>query len=275
MFDKEAIIALQEHASINAANVALAGTHETKELAALPSDYTLHNLEPYLPLRRRARGTMTTAILAAFTGYTVAHAETGASAFINPESMAATAVLNLGTPTAPGHADNLAKLQLKKTAAYSALTAVATGAGLKQSTAAEFLEDWPEHLKCFNDAGEIALPKAIAAMRKLTIESMRKLESSEQQLSASRSAFESVQATSVEPIPTTIYFECQPYSDLPRRMFVLRLGVQTGDTKPCITLRIVKAEQHAEEMANELGELIAVQFNGKEIPVMLGSYSKS
>lgn len=275
MFTKDTLTALQEGQSINAANSAIETSSVAKEIVALPSDYTLHNLERYLPARRRARGTMSTTVLSAFTEYAMLHAEPGATVFINPDDMSATAVLDLGSPTAPGHADNRAKLQVKKTAAYSALLTHASGAAHKQSTIAEFLEDWPEQIKCFNDAGAIAPPQAIAAIRKLSIESMRKLESSEGQLSASRSAFESVQATSVDPLPTTINFECPPYADLEPRIFVLRLGIQTGGDKPAITLRIVKLEQHQEDMARELAALIEELFTGDDVPVMLGSYNKT
>lgn len=275
MFDKETLTALQESGSINAAAEAIEFSGERLNTAALPSDYKVHDLEKFLPLRRRARGTMATTALLAFADYAKQHGEAGATVFVSPEDMTATAVLNLGTPTEPGHADNRAKLTLKKTAAYCALLAHATGGGLKQATAAEFLEDWPEHIKCFNDAGEITQPKAIAAVRKLTIESIRKLESTEQQLSASRSAFESVQASSVDPLPTTIYFACQPYTELASRVFVLRLGVLTGADKPTISLRIAKAEAHAEEMATELAGLIEHQFSDEAMSVHLGSYSKA
>lgn len=275
MFTKEAIVALQEAKSIASAADALNTSCDTLDLTALPSDYKLHNLEEFKSLRRRARGLMTTQVISAFVEYTNCHAEPGASVFVSPDEMSATAVLNLGRPTEPGHADNRAKLTLKRTAAYNALVNIATGVGYKQAQIAEFLEDWPEYVKCFNDAGDITLPKAIAAIRKLTIESIRKLENTEQQLSASRSAFESVQATSVDPLPTIIVFKCQPYADLSTREFVLRLNVQTGGDKPTISLRIVKAEQHAEDMANELGALIRKEFQGDEMPVLLGGYSKS
>ena len=275
MFDKEAIVHLQEAESISAAYTSLNGSHHSDAIVALPSDYKLHNVEQYKPLRRRARGTMETSAIDAFTNYVNTHAEQGAAVFVNAEGMTATAVLNLGTPEEPGHADNRAKLTLKRTAAYHALSRMTTGTSHKQATIAEFLEDWPEYIKCHNDAGEITLPKAIAAIRKLSIESIRKLENSEQQLSASRSAFESVQATSVDPLPTTILFDCQPYADLKVRTFALRLNVQTGGDKPTITLRIAKVEQHAEDMANELGFLIAHEFDGASIPVMLGGYSKT
>lgn len=277
MFDKEAITALQEGASIIAAMSAMQTASHSNNVVSLPKDYELRDLEKYLPLRRRARGTMSTTILASFADYSKVHAEAGAAVFIDASSMTATTVLNLGTPTAPGHADNRAKLILDKTAAYGALLNHANGMGLKQQTVAEFLEDWPECIKCFNDAGPITPPKAIAAIRKITIEAMRKMESTEQQLAASKSTFDSIQATSVEPLPTTIYFECVPYADLQSRAFVLRLGIQTGGDKPLITLRIVKFEQHKEDMANELKALIDLKFAGADqepagIPVMLGSY---
>lgn len=273
MFDKDAIKALQESASIAAAMATLESSSDTKNTVALPSDYKLHDLEKLLPLRRRARGTMTTTVLKSFLDYTKDHAEPGASVFVEAQMMGATSVLNLGTPDEPGQADNKAKLSLTRTAAFSALLGVANSAALKQATVAEFLEDWANEITCMNDAGEIATTKAIAAIRKLTIETMRKLESEEQSLSASRSAFESVQATSKEPIPTTIRFECQPYSELLPRTFALRLAIQTGGDKPTISLRIVKAEQHNEEMAQELVELIADQFAG-DVPVLIGAYAK-
>ena len=275
MFTEEAIIALQEHASINAANVALSGTSATNELVALPSDYTLHNLEQHLATRRRARGTMATTALAAFADYTTAHGENGTTVFVDPDNMRAVAVLNLGSASNPGHADNTAKLTLQRTAAYTALAQHANGQGHKQATIAEFLEDWAANVHCFTDAGEVSTPRAIAAVRKITIEAMRKKESTEQQLGASHSAFESVQATSTEPLPTTIIFKCQPYADLSGRTFVLRLGVLTGNDKPAINLRIVKQETHQEEMALELASLIEARFDDGAVPVLLGSYSKA
>jgi len=275
MFDKETLTALQEPASIIAASAAIENQSITDNLVALPSDYKLHNLEQYLQVRRRARGLMATAILESFTDYTKAHAEAGASVFVNPDTMSATAVLNLGTPNEPGHADNRAKLEVKRTAAFSALLAVASGSGIQQATVAEFLEDWPDQVKCHNADGTIPISKAIQAVRKITIESIRKSENAEQQLSASRSAFESVQATSADPIPTLVEFVCQPYPDLMERVFTLRLAVKTGGDKPAIALRIIKAEQHNEEMARELADLITAGFDGVEIQVLIGGYSKT
>ena len=238
--------------------------------------------------RHRARGTMATAALASFVGYTREHAELGTSVFVDADTMRATAILNLGTPFEPGHADNKAIYTPEKTAAYLALLGMAYSGTHKQATVAEFLEDWPELIKCFNADGEITPPKAIADIRKMSIESIRKAESSVQSLSESRSAFETISATSADPLPTHIYFTCQPYANLAERLFVLRLGVLTGGDKPMVGLRIVKAEQHQEEMATELVKLVLQQFEltaikelvkddirSLRIPVLKGTYAKA
>jgi len=273
MFTIETLKALQESQSITAADAAIKVAENT--VTALPSDYKLHDLEKYMNFRRRALGVMSTASLESFTAYTVLHAENGASVFVDSASMCAIAVLNLGTPDEPGHADNKAKLELQRTAAFKAVLGIATGTGYKQATIAEFIEDWPDQVKCFNVDGAIANSKAVAAIRKLTIETMRKLESEDQQLSTSRSAFESVQATSKEPIPTIIEFKCHPYADLTERTFSMRLAVKTEGDKPTISLRIVNFERHAEDMANELVELIASGFETPDIAVLVGSYTKA
>lgn len=266
MIDKQAIDALQMSEAISAANNSVAASFFT----ALPSDFKLHDLEKHQPTRRRAIGIMKTNTLKSFSDYAESHAEVGATVFVNAQAMAATAVLNLGDPSAPGQADNLAVLEARRTSAFQAMLTVSGGQAHSQQTIAEFLEDWPSMVSCFNDEGTIPVAKAIAAVRKVTIESMRKMESTEKQHAASRSAFESIQATSTEPLPTLVYFETVPYHGLASRLFVLRLGIRTGSEKPTITLRVQNLEQHEEEMANELADL--VRDTVKMLPVLLGAY---
>jgi uncharacterized protein YfdQ (DUF2303 family) len=274
MFDKEAIEAISEGASIQQAIDAVQSALAGDTIAALPEHFKLRDLEPYMAVRRRARGVMSTESVEAFAEYTVAHSSDGARVFVDAQSMSATAVLNLGTKDEPGHADNLAVVTMKKTAAYEALLQHANGRGLSQAAAAEFLEDWQDMIECFKDNEKVTGKKAITAIRKLSIESMRKLESSEQSLAASKSTFESVQATSADPIPTHIYFTCEPYAGLPERLFVMRFGVLTGADKPVPVLRIVKQEQHGEEMALQFAAKVSATIKSG-IPVSLGKYTRS
>lgn len=278
-FTVEAIREMQEHHVVEQANrnVRLM-SGDKSAVVALPDRYSTHDLEKFLPLRRRARGRMSTTSVRDFAAYTSAHREPGANVFIDANKMRAVGVLNLGTPLEPGHADNLAVLELEQTAAFKALLQARSG-HKSQATLAEFLEDWPDAVQAFSGTDELTAPKAIAAIRKITIESLRKLESEEQQLSATRSAFESVAATSTEKLPTHIYFRCVPYSGLAERTFVLRLAIHTGDKVPSLSLRLVNEELHAEQMAQELCHLLRTTLElpayagDSPLPVLIGSYA--
>ena len=278
-FTVEAIRELQESHVVEQANrnVRLM-SGDKSAVVALPDRYSTHDLEKFLPLRRRARGRMKTNAMVDFVTYSLAHREPGATIFIDAGMMRAVGVLNLGQPDAPGHADNLAVLELEQTAAYKAMR-FACNSHKSQATLAEFLEDWPDAVQAFAGTEQLATPKAIAAIRKITVESLRKLESEEQQLSTTRSAFEAVAATSTEKLPTHIHFCCDPYAGLCDRTFVLRLAIHTGDKAPQLSLRIVNDELHAEEMARELCDLLAADVNHHTsadeapMPVLIGSYS--
>lgn len=272
MMSADAIKELRTDATVREARLSINDALNGMAVVALPDDYAIHGLEKFLPTRMRARGAMTTSSIRDFASYVAAHSDIGATVFVDQDRMAATAVLNLGDPANPGHADDTATMTARRTAAYAALLA-AVATPLKQAAAAEFLEDWRDTLLCFINDGEL-LPtaRAVAAVRRVTIESMRKVENSEGQLSASRSAFENIQATSGEaPLPSAIHFTCAPYHGLAERTFVLRFGVQTGGDKPTIVLRIAAAEQHAEEMAAELALLVG-EAVGADIPCLLGAY---
>lgn len=244
-------------------------------VTALHEDMQVNDLEAFLPQRRRQRGTFATAYVAPFCQYAQVHADKGATVFVDAGEMTAHAALDLGSIEAPGHVDHHARLQLKSTAAFDALMTF-TGRTHKQQAVAEWLEDWAPHvgLEFFHGTESITMGQALAAVRRITIESARKVDSEQQQLSANRTAFESVQATSKDPMPTIIYVRTQAYADLAERLFVLRLAIHTGDSVPTLALRIQNMEQHTEDMGRELAELVSKTIGGA-MPVLLGKYSKA
>ncbi len=273
MFDKEAIqqLAVGQGEAITAATEALAEGIDAREaLVTLPSDFQIHSLEKYLPTRRRQRGSMATSLLPDFVTFTQAHAEPGAMTFVDQKAMRAVAVLNMGTREEPGHCDHTATFVAKATAAYSALRAVAKGEPMKQQALAEFLEDWAPLVECFRDGQAVTLPTAIAAVRRVTIETLQKQESSQQSLQVERTGFESISAKS-ESLPTHISFSTEPFVGLKARTFALRLAVHTGAKDPMLALRIVNVELHEEEMAQELAQKVR-EAMPETIPVMVGAY---
>jgi len=275
MLNADAITALSKAEATTAANTAIDTAQDSiTHVLALPEDFKVHDLEPYLPGRRRARGAMTTSVLADFATYVTAHAEDGASVFVDKDRMKATAVLNLGNSDAPGHADNLAIIALEKSSAYAAVLAIANGQPRKQTDVAEFLEDWAPCIACRNTADVIPTGQAAAAVRTITIEAAKKVTSAEQQLGAEKSTFESVQASSGDNLPTQIEFHCEaPYFGLSPRTLTLRLSVLAAD-KPMVVLRVVKLEEHQEGMAAEFAEKVRAQLNGS-LPVGIGTYARA
>lgn len=277
MFTPEAISLLSQSQSINAASEAVGDAFGSgAAVAFLPKEYMEHDLERFQATRRRARGAMSTQSLQDFAAYVTAHAEAGASVFVDQASMRATAVLNLGTPKEPGHADNTAVFAPKKTAAYIALLAVIrtdNGRSLTQTQLAEWMEDWAERIDCERDGDAIATPKAIAAVRAITVEAARKVESVEQSLSAERTAFESIKADSKnQPLPSLIHFTCEPYLGFEGRTFALRVAVHPAEKSVTLSLRMAQAEKHDEEIAAELSAMVSTALTGTA-PVMLGTYS--
>lgn len=275
MLPTEAIQHINQAAAIDAANGTITASADTVHaFVALPSDYRTHDLEHLLPQRRRARGVMQTHSIAAAADYIEAHAEQGTTVFVDAEHMAAVAVLNLGAPDAPGHADNTVKLTLKRTAAFDALLKV-NGRTLAQKDAAEWLEDFAAFASCRNDGDEeIATKHAVQALRQLKIDASRTVESKVGTLSSSSSALDQVAVSSTNPIPTLVHWHCVPYLGLPPRRFVARLGILTGD-KPGVVLRIINAEQHQEEMAEQLAQAVRDAIPDDAAAVVLGSYSKA
>lgn len=272
------IEAIRKGSSIARAEEATTNALHDSGVVALPNDFQTHDLEKFQNTRRRQRGTFSTPFVTDFAQYTQALADEGATVFVDATDMTARAVLDLGTTDSPGHADHMARLQPIKTAAYAALGKIA-GQALSQRAVAEFFEDWCDLAKMsfFNDQngqdGTITRAQAIVAVRDITIDGARKLESTEQTLSATRTAFESVQASSRHTLPTLVYFKTRPYADLNERLFVLRMSISTSDSKPLLTLRVQNVEQHTEEMGNELAALVRDAIGG-ELPVLLGTYAK-
>ena len=127
--------------------------------AALPNDFQIEDLEYYMPTRRRAAGQMTTPFINDFVAYVGQHKQDGCTIFVDADQMQGKAVLDLGTPTAPGHCVNVASLGPKATAAFASLKSVIERQRNQKDTA-EWLEDWAPILKAQADGQEIDIRKA-------------------------------------------------------------------------------------------------------------------
>jgi len=235
---------------------------------AVPGNTALKNIEHLQSGRFRFRGAYATNRLSEFTGYVTRRAEergvgpSGDDAgrdrvrvFIDVDREKACAIFHLGSPGNAGHADDVANITLAKTAAYAALTAI-DGKGQSQRALAEWLEDWAPHLEPFYPEGSQAhgLKQAIAAVRNITIKADSEGTSRVSDLGASRSALESIEASSKDHLPSGFLFHCVPFPGFVKRAFRARVAVIT-DEKPKLVLRLIGFEDMAEAIGEEFEEL--------------------
>lgn len=270
--DKSAVEQIQQSHTAAATNVALDKANLDRPVVAIPDSFHLEDLEHMMPERARMRGTMTTTNLPAFVEYCEQRNNDDSTCFVDSEGMAAKAIFNLGYPTNPGHADYTARLELKKTAEYRALTEI-DGRQLSQKQAAEWIEDWADFLTAFDAEGnDIPLSRVVAAVRRLTIEASRKEDHDTQDFRASRSALESIEARSDDGLPAGFRFRCVPYLALSARDFEIRLSILTGGDAPKLVARLRRLEAIEQDMGNEFHEIMGENL---DCAVYLGSYNRN
>ena len=276
MFTPEAIEALRRPIAADITGQALRTAWDAKAAAMIvPDGMKLQKLEHLYPLRHRPRGVMTTHDIDSFVDHFDTHKSDGATVFVN--GMSAVAILNLGTPTEPGHADDKMLLDPKETAAYSSLLDVAgpRSNNKTQTELAEWLEDWSEWLTVQDPSGEsMSVAVAAAAVRAMTIDSAKKATSIEGVHEVERGAMESVRASSgAGPLPAMLTMQCQPTSDLWARKFKVRVRVVIVNDKTILfKLDIAMLDAHKEEMEQEFCELLQGRLMEN---VRIGAYTPS
>lgn len=243
------------------------------DAVAVPEGVKVLSLESYAAGRCRFRGALSTTSIEDFARYSKELSVVGTRCFIDAENMKAVTVLNLGTLEEPGHADNTALVQLKKTAPFSALLGI-NGDRNNQKELAEWIEDWADHLLGFDANGEvITAKKAAAALRKITIEASQSSDFEDNDFSGKRSLMESVEAKTKDIMPVAFEFKCVPYEGLVERPFKLRLSIITGD-RPVLVLRISQLEAVQEQIATEFRDLLVEKFQESSVQTFIGSFAK-
>lgn len=237
----------------------------------------VESIEHLQPGRSRYRGTFATHQLGDFAAYVRGadgdQPRTPAQGFIDTDTMTAKVFFNLGGADQPGHGDHTAKLTLKPTAAYAALRAI-VNKPLDQRTLHDFVEDWRDNITPVYDgaADPTRTANALAAIRDITIETVRKVGQVERDMGATRSAMESVDARSSLTLPSGFEFVATPYDGLKLRAFRLRLGVTTGGDKLALTLRIQQDEQITEDIAADFRDRLAEKL-GTASSLTLGTFA--
>lgn len=274
MLEAKAIELLQQSSVSNQINSQIIEQVDFK-VAAVPENFRMTSLEGFRAKRNQFRGKYATKSIESFSQYTAAKAdeyEHDAECFIDADSISAEAFFDIGVVKEPGHCRHSASVQLEKTSAYSSLLRI-NGNLLSQRDASDWLEDWLPNLQAFDGAGDsVQIKKAIGAVRQITIDAVRKVESEVGDLSESASLMERIDASSKDTMPAVFIFTCEPYNGLGERRFELRLGVRTSGDRPALVLRILRLEAEQEAIAKEFHEKLEHAFKGAAVNTFIGSF---
>jgi uncharacterized protein YfdQ (DUF2303 family) len=265
-----AIQHLQKTDLLSHVNTELSKFSTKANLLALPDDFSLENLESFMPCRDNYRFSFATKSILDFGNYCEEFDKEGAKCFINSDSMKAKTIFDLGTQLLPLHQLHVASLKLDKTAAFIALERI-NGMHISQKDAANFIEDWTDNVKvfCRND-DPMTIYQASKQFREITIEQVASMDSKVDNFGESMSSMEKIEAKNKDVIPATIEFACVPYHGLSNRAFNVRVSIITGEQKPMISLRIVRLEAQEEDMAEEFKGILVDLFSSCELKTFIG-----
>jgi uncharacterized protein YfdQ (DUF2303 family) len=265
--DASAIKLIQDTAlaASDAQNIMVVGKTDFP-VAVLADGFHISDLEGYQQDRNRFRGTFETRMLDDFVRYVKNRDDGrfGTVCFIDSKSLKAKGVFNLGNVTMPGHGDDAAILGIEHSVAYAEVLSI-DGVKKCQRDLAEWLEDWRYYLTALaEDGDEIDFRKAIAAVRKITLDTTRAVEQSEQSHRASRSALESIEARGADnALPAGFTFSCEPAVGFARRDLYLRLGVLL-DGKVEFKLRLAERKATEDAILQEFRQLLIDQLGTRE-----------
>lgn len=269
--DKSAIDAIQAAQVVAEVTEQLAKVNTIQPLVATPETVNIQCLERFQAGRARPRGTMKSQNIGAFVAYSVVKAASApVTTFVATEGMRAVSIFNLGTDKEPGHADDVAVLELPPTVEMAFLKDLQkkndlSRGKLTQLGFAELVEEWRDYMGFYHDFDSIedgkqsTLGQALAAIRKVDIKATREKSSTEAEFGRERSDLEKVAIESAH-LPGFIHFKCVPYDGLKEHDFWIRVTVHLEGSAPQFSLRVIRLELEEQSMREELFELLHQQL---------------
>mgnify|MGYP005851356125 CR=1 FL=1 len=260
--DRSAIEALQE---LLALGPRVADTDYP--VAVLPSSMSVTTLEKHQAHPFRMRAQILTKRIAEFTNYVIDAGNQDTVVFVQPDGRAAVAVMDFGNTDEPGWQEHSVILNLDLSPEMQALENLIAATPLTQRQLIEFIEDWHEIIGAeAAGGGEMTANKAIAAIRSVTIEGVRKATKEEADFEASVSALEKVSASSNNgALPGTLRVSCPYLRELTVQQFEVRLSILTTQDTPMFNARIVGLDRIQKEAADEVESLIRESLDDTRI----------
>lgn len=239
----------------------------------VPDGYKLESLERFSDNPWRHRGTFQAQAINPFAEYVGLNSHAAdTSIFLNEDTLSAVAILDRGTPLAPGWGEHKAVLKLKKSPEWAALEEAAKSA-FKQADLIDFLTEWQDFLT-FSSTGidadwtPLTKAQAIVALRKLKTSLERQAEHVEHDQQRSKTVFERAAIDSSPP--PLMRWTGRPADELEERQVTILL-VYLPQDPPLIKLRIIGKDRLMQSVGQEFKDLVAGRIT-TDISIHLGSF---
>lgn len=193
--------------------------------------------------------------------------------FVNADDMTAVAIFDIGDANRPSYCEDTAKLVLKQTAEMAALCSVHEKR-LSQKAAIDWIIDWTDNIIFIDANGDhLPTPRALNALRSITIKVEGETHNEVRDTGRTMSALEQAEAQSKETLPAGLRFLISPYLGLDNRTINVRITINTEESKPTVTFRIVGYEKLVQELGEELVIKIGTELEAKGFTVFAGTYT--
>lgn len=235
--------------------------------ALIPKTCEVVNLENFLEAPIRMRATFRTERLEDFAAYVREQGDTNETAiFIQSAGSGAKAVIDYGSDKDPLWGDHKAILSIPATPEADAIQRICCRPH-SQRELIEFMEDWGHILNAESSSEEtIGIKKAIAAIRAVTIDSIRKLTNEEADFETSQSALEKISAKSSKgALPAKLIATASLLEGLEPTLIELRVSILTGEDRPMFRVRFVAEEKLRQAAAKEVEARIQTDLAGTRI----------
>ena len=238
----------------------------------------LVNIENTYPQRARPGGAFSTTNIDSYVDYVKINGAQNTAIFIDDATYSSVAVLDFDGGASDANTENLdenavfcgrgfhqwtASLNMKKTAAFTALTEI-SGSVLSQKKAVQFFQEWRSFA---NDGSSIS-----TALRTLKATENAVKEHSAQRNGGRVSAVTEIEAKSTTEVPATTTFWCQPLHGLKeiRIPIDIELIVEPGLESIGVKITIDNIELITESIAQSVQTLITDKLG--EFPIYIGKF---
>lgn len=217
----------------------------------LPEGYTLFSVEKYQLKPSQFRGAYTTSSFMDFLDYVHNNKDADSKVFIDPDKYTATAILDIGNVKDPKWGKHVAKLSLKKTAEFSAITDKAR-MQFNQIEFVDFIEDFSENI-----IFEGGLSQAILAVRNMSVSTKSEKDSTVGDFKSTASKYDEIEVKSKgNVLPEGFTFSCVPFVGFEPITIDCRLRAVTNGDKVSLVYRIMRQEMIFKDISEKFKDAL-------------------